>query len=117
MEKLKKLLEKQRADIEKQLKSFAIKDIKLKGDYDTQFPDLGANQSSDESAQEVSLYESRLPVEFTLESKLQEIEAALDKIEKGKYGICEKCGKPIDLKRLEAKPEAKYCIKCEPKAT
>ncbi len=71
--RFRKLLEKQKADIEKQLKSFATKDVKLKGDYDTNFPDLGAHQSSDELAQEVSLYESRLPVEFTLESNLQEI--------------------------------------------
>lgn len=111
--RFKKLLEKQKADIEKQLTSFAKKDTNLKGDYDTQFPDFGTPQNSDELAQEVSLYESRLPVEFTLESKLQAIEAALNKIEKGKYGICEKCGKAIDPKRLETKPEAQYCIECK----
>jgi RNA polymerase-binding transcription factor DksA len=121
----KKLLENQKADIEKQLKSFATKDERLGGDYDTKFPDLGTHQSSDELAQEVSLYESRLPVEFTLEDKLQAINAALAKIElagiglagteKNRYGVCENCGKPIDRKRLEAKPEAKYCVKCKDK--
>lgn len=114
-EKLKKLLEKQKADIEKQLKSFATKDKKLKGDYDTKFPNFGTHQNSDEMAQEVSLYESRLPVEFILESKLQGIETALAKIENDKYGICENCGKPVDIRRLKTKPEAKYCIKCKDK--
>jgi len=115
--RFKKLLEKQKVDIEKQLAAFTKKDTNLKGDYDTQFPDFGTPQDSDELAQEVSLYENRLPVEFTLESKLQEIGTALEKIEKGKYGVCEKCGKAIDPKRLETKPEAKYCVKCKTKTS
>ncbi|MBI4837064.1 MAG: hypothetical protein HY813_01495 [Candidatus Portnoybacteria bacterium] len=115
LEKLKKMMEKQKVAIEKQLKSFTTKDVKLKGDYDTQFPDLGAHQSFDELAQEVSLYESRLPVEFALETKLQAIETALAKMENGRYGICENCCKTIDHKRLETKPEAKYCVKCKAK--
>ena len=37
----------------------------------------------------------------------------LEKIKKGKYGICEKCGKEIPLERLEVSPEARFCLKCE----
>jgi len=109
------LLEKEKAEIEQQLKTFAKKDSHLKGDYDTEFPDLDATQSSDEAAQEVSMYESSLPVEYTLELKLQDINNALEKIKKGAYGICENCQEKIDVKRLETKPEAKYCIKCKAK--
>jgi len=36
-------------------------------------------------------------------------------IEKGEYGICEKCGKKIDEERLLACPEAKTCLKCNEK--
>lgn len=113
--KLKGVLEKEKAALEEQLKSFARKDEKLKGDYDAEFPNLGVAQSTDELAQEVSLYEERLPIEYALELKLQDINAALEKIAKGTYGICEECGKEIDIRRLETKPEAKYCIECKKK--
>jgi DnaK suppressor protein len=115
--KFKKILEKDKASIEKQLKSFAKKDLKLKGDYDTRYPDLGTHQSVDEMAQEVSMYESSLPVEHTLELKLRDIDAALDKVVKGSYGICENCKEEIPAERLKTKPEAKYCIKCKAKIT
>jgi RNA polymerase-binding transcription factor DksA len=37
---------------------------------------------------------------------------ALDRIEKGTYGKCEACGKPIAAERLEAIPYTRYCVKC-----
>ena len=43
---------------------------------------------------------------------LQEVDEALDRIENGTYGICEECGGVIGLKRLEARPVAKYCVPC-----
>ena len=44
---------------------------------------------------------------------LFEIEEALNKIERGEYGICERCGKPIEIERLKIIPYAKYCLKCQ----
>ena len=38
---------------------------------------------------------------------------ALRSIEKGKYGICERCGKDIDPERLEVRPDATLCINCQ----
>ena|SRR3989344_1859671 len=52
-------------------------------------------------------------LENQLKHDLKEIEAALAKIKKGTYGICERCGKKIDEKRLIVKPQAVYCLKCE----
>jgi len=34
------------------------------------------------------------------------------KMKKKTYGICERCGKKIDLARLQVKPQAIYCVKC-----
>ncbi len=48
----------------------------------------------------------------TLERKQSSIEHALARTEQGLYGICERCGKPINPARLEAKPEATLCINC-----
>jgi DnaK suppressor protein len=45
-------------------------------------------------------------------TRLQELDESLDRIENGTYGICEECGEPIGLKRLEVRPVAKYCVPC-----
>ena len=47
-----------------------------------------------------------------LRSALGDVEAALDKLDQGSYGSCERCGKPIAPARLEAKPAVKTCIEC-----
>ena len=41
---------------------------------------------------------------------LVEIEAALQRIDAGTYGICDGCGKPIGAERLAAIPWARLCI-------
>jgi DnaK suppressor protein len=43
---------------------------------------------------------------------LQEIEAALQRVEDGSYGRCERCGEPIPEARLEARPVARTCVGC-----
>ncbi len=48
-----------------------------------------------------------------LEHKLDSIKRALRAIDKGTYGICERCGNPIDPARLEARPDASLCLKCQ----
>jgi len=47
------------------------------------------------------------------ENLLELISSALEKIERMTYGFCEKCGKMIPKKRLEALPWVRYCIKCQ----
>ena len=46
-------------------------------------------------------------------STLAEIDAALEKIEEGTYGICELCEKPIHPDRLEILPFASLCVACQ----
>lgn len=45
--------------------------------------------------------------------RLDEIEHALRAAQKGAYGICERCGQPIDPARLSIFPEATLCVKCK----
>jgi len=108
---LKEKLEKEKAALEKQLGTFATKDPKLKGDWDTRFPNFDG--SMEEAADEVEEYASMLPVEFSLETRLKDINLALEKLKQNKYGKCEKCGKKIDKKRLEIHPAARTCMKCQ----
>lgn len=118
IKELKKKLEKERALLEKELLKFADKDKKVKGDYDTRFPDLGAHSSApDESAQEVNVYENLLALEYALELRLKDVNDALEKIQKNdnSFGKCEKCGKEIELARLKINPAARTCISCSAK--
>ena len=116
LNELKRQLEKEKVTIEEELKRFAKKDEKLKGDWDTIFPKWNGEAGSaglEKAADEVEEYEARLPVEFNLETKLKNIDLALEKIKKGKYGICEKCGKEIPEERLKVSPEARFCLRCK----
>ncbi|MFC5494522.1 TraR/DksA family transcriptional regulator [Nocardioides caricicola] len=46
---------------------------------------------------------------------LAEIDAAVERLEAGTYGVCERCGQPIGDGRLEARPVARLCIRCAEK--
>lgn len=50
-----------------------------------------------------------------LRANLQEMGRALEKMEAGRYGTCERCREPIPLERLEAIPWARLCISCKQK--
>ncbi len=52
------------------------------------------------------------PAAESLRTELEEIEAALRRIEQGSYGTCAACGGPLGLQRLRAIPEARYCLGC-----
>lgn len=110
---IKEILEKEKAAIEKQLKNFAEKDPNLKGDWDTRFPKFDGNM--EEAADEVTEYDAKLPVEFSLEVRLRDVNLALDKLTKDKYGRCDKCGKKIEKERLAVYPAARLCMKCQKK--
>ena len=44
---------------------------------------------------------------------LKKIEKAIEKLDEGTYGTCERCGEEIGMKRLEARPETTLCIRCK----
>ncbi len=48
-----------------------------------------------------------------LERQLREIDRALERMERGTYGLCEQCGTPIDPARLEFMPETPLCVTCK----
>lgn len=116
LQKFKQILENEKNVIEKELGKFAKKDKKLKGDWDTRFPSFGretGGSASEKKANEIEEYATLLPIEYNLEIKLKNINLALEKIKKGKYGICENCEKQISQERLKIYPEAKTCKKCK----
>ena len=44
---------------------------------------------------------------------IEEIQAALNRMDDGEYGICQECGEEIGLARLRAQPTATLCVHCK----
>jgi DnaK suppressor protein len=64
-----------------------------------------------EVADKLEEYETNKGVMDKLQKQLSEVDAALERIENGTYGICENTHKPIDRDRLEANPSARISLK------
>jgi len=93
-----------------------LKNVSQEDDHEAdnlgaKFPEYG--DKPDENAQEITDYSTSVMAEKVLEKTLEDINSALDRIEKGTYGICKYCHKPISLKRLLARPVASSCIACK----
>ena len=67
----------------------------------------------EEEATETLELEKRLALENRIRQEMAGIEHALQKFEKGTYGLCDSCGKPIAPERLEALPQASLCVNCK----
>jgi RNA polymerase-binding protein DksA len=74
-----------------------------------------ADQVHDRAEESVADILADLAVE-TIQQRVDivsDIEAALQRIDRGTYGDCIDCGDPIDKKRLAAKPQASRCVECQ----
>ncbi|MBU4350835.1 TraR/DksA C4-type zinc finger protein [Candidatus Parcubacteria bacterium] len=112
IEKIKTRLEKEKQGLIKELDSFADKKKNLKSDWAARFPNFqGSNL--EEEADEVEEYENLISIERTLETKLQQINLAMESMEKGEYGTCKTCHQEISKERLEAIPETAVCQNCK----
>jgi DnaK suppressor protein len=74
--------------------------------------DDGVKDSVDMSLQGVN-QELMLKLGERDSQTVAEIDEALRRIDEGTYGQCERCGKPIDERRLEALPTARYDAACQ----
>lgn len=69
---------------------------------------------SDESFAELTSALSRMNLTKASE-ELREVEAAMDRMREGNYGICTDCGAAIGYARLRVTPEARRCALCQTK--
>lgn len=111
LEEIKKSLLEKKSSLESELSKFTTKNPHVSGDYEADFPDFGDEE--DENAREVAQYTANKPLEITLENSLRDVNKALERFDKGTYGICKFCDKPIDEKRLLARPTSNTCISCK----
>lgn len=70
----------------------------------------------DEKTDEAEELSNRFGEENDLKKRLDEIDAALEKIEKGSYGVCEICGGEIETEILDIDPESRLCKECKIKS-
>lgn len=68
-----------------------------------------------EVAMESFELERFLALKRQMMSQLYGVEDALQRFDKGGYGLCEDCGQSLDPARLEALPQAKLCLSCKEK--
>jgi DnaK suppressor protein len=74
--------------------------------------DDGVKDSSDMSVMDVNK-ELALRLGDRESQMVADIDQALLRIKEGSYGICARCNKPIDERRLEAVPTARYDAQCQ----
>jgi DnaK suppressor protein len=67
----------------------------------------------EEGGTEATELERKLAQENKLTEHLAEVNHALEKFEKGTFGTCERCGRPIEMARLEAIQWANLCLTCK----
>jgi RNA polymerase-binding transcription factor DksA len=111
LKNFKKQLEEEKKKIIEYLNSFAKKEPDREN-WNAIFPEFDGSSAREEEVDEVEEYTTLLSLEISLENKLKEINSALERIEKGTFGICEKCKREIEIERLEANPAERYCKNC-----
>jgi DnaK suppressor protein len=109
LEDLREALLKEQAELKAQLteleeSTFSTPQSDISGEvaFDEEYADSGT--ATFERERDLSL-------ENNIRDLLDKIEKALERMENGNYGICERCGKPIEKARLKALPYANLCIK------
>jgi len=66
-----------------------------------------------DAATETFEREKEMAINDNLDQLLQKVDRALEKIEAGTYGFCDRCGGKIGRERLEVLPHAVFCIECQ----
>ena len=73
--------------------------------------DVGVDDESADAGTATFEREKELSIEQNVRDLIQKIDRALKRIDDGTYGICERCGKPIEKARIKALPYVDLCIK------
>ncbi len=107
---LKDALNKELKTLEEELKTVGTKNPEVPGDWVATEGDLNTDAADDaEVADGIENLETNTAVLTQLEKRLIEVREALEKMDKGTYGVCEICGKKIEDDRLNANPAAATC--------
>ncbi len=112
IKKYKDSLLEEKSLLEKDLETVGKKNPDNPADWEATTPEENIdNADRNNVADEINDYENNMAILKQLESRLCEVNKALEKIEKGTYGKCEISGELIEEDRLNANPAARTCKK------
>lgn len=75
--------------------------------------DTNADDEHDPEGATIAFERSQLAALVAqVRERLAEVDAALERLARGTYGVCEVCGRPIAEARLEVRPTARTCVVC-----
>lgn len=106
--KLRSGLEGQREDLRREIEEHGADPDSDEVSFESDAGFSDRSHSTEERSRVISVIRA-------LRSNLNDVRRALDKIDAGTYGTCERCGNPIGEERLEAIPWALLCIDCKKK--
>jgi DnaK suppressor protein len=109
LDELRQRLEAERAELQEQLTtieetSFATSQSEISGEVSFDEENADAGSFTFERERDLS-------IENNVRDLMGKIERALTRMDEGTYGICSRCGRPIEKARLKALPYADLCIK------
>ena len=108
---LRQRLEERRAEIESDMSYMAAEMRSIGVDQDEENGSLGNHIADDGS--NVAEAERIVTVSEDMQQILTQVNTALERMNEGTYGTCQRCGKPIGEERLEAFPYVGFCIECQ----
>jgi RNA polymerase-binding protein DksA len=114
VERYRKRLEDERDRLQVMIREYELEleEARLTESSSDRSPDPGNAEAGSMKFE----YEKELSIEQNTVDLLGKVERALDNIEKGNYGICESCGKPIPMARLDVLPYVTLCVDCARKS-
>lgn len=109
VEKFKNLLLAEQTKLEEELATVGRKNPDNPDDWEATPGFTDDNADLNEFSDSIQSFETNTAILKQLETQLNNVKEALEKIENGQYGICEISGEPIEEDRLTANPSAKTC--------
>ncbi|HBB56719.1 TPA: hypothetical protein DEW47_03385 [Patescibacteria group bacterium] len=103
-------LEEEKKILEDELSGVGRKNPSIPGDWEVAGEALGEVPDVADLAKNFEELDNKVAIQDSLEERLMQVSAALERIESDNYGVCKVDGKPIDEKRLEANPAAATCV-------
>ena len=102
-----------RARLEQERASLRSDIAALAADNQAPQDDAGVGNHMADDATEVFARERDLALRSNAQDLLAQVDAAIKRMNEGRYGTCARCGQEIAPDRLEALPYAIYCITCQ----
>jgi DnaK suppressor protein len=108
-EDLRNRLREERVELQAQLST--ITEDAFSSSQSEMAGDVGLDDESADAGTATFEREKDLSIEQNVRDLLHKIDAALERMEEGTYGICARCGRPIEKTRIKALPYVDLCIK------